>query len=391
MKRSIALASVLVVMLAAACGRLYDSNQRTLGWRAPGEPRLMSFVLDNAVFQFTSPTAVTRTAIPLARNSGSIAAPLSAGTSPVAQLSPDETTLVFSTWRYFGNPPTAEDPPPSTGMRVAHPAVHAFDLASGTDRVFADGAISPVVSTAGDVAFVKGDMPDYYANQPFTGTIQVQSLTSVEPSTLVSASDNYRLVGWAGDNLLYYVQSEGEVLDLYAMSVGGGARLLAEGAGVIAISPDRTSVLVQRVGTTESDLALIDIASGQLLTRAANIAAPDGSEVGALQMRGDWLGDRVVASGVTFAGIVYLQVSDSGIGLEGVQDLGDAKYPMGVEAPRFSEDGTSVVSQAVIPPQTASDTPHAEVITCSGIESPCASVVPEPGFVGAAYSIGHVE
>jgi hypothetical protein len=376
-----------VAMLVSSCGRLNSSNPASDAWPGVGDLQPSSFVLHDSIFQMSSPTAFTQTAVPLAPNSGSIAAPLSAGTSPVAELAADGKTLVFSTWRYLVAPPTADSAPFQTGTQVAHPAIHALDLQTGVDRVFADGSISPVLSSSGDVAFVKGDRADYYANEPFMGTIQVQALGSEVGTTLVAKRDNYRLVGWANQTLLYYVQSEGEVLDLFAVSSGGSPHLLAEGAGVVAVSPDGLSVLVQRLGTVDSEVALVDVAEGTLLQHTSDLAAPDGTPVGALQLKGDWLGSRVVAAAVTFAGIAYLRIGEDSIVVDSIRDLGHSDLPMGVEAPRFSPDGSSVTAYAVIPPDTASGTPHAEVVTCSDSSSSCAFVAPEPTQPGAAYPI----
>lgn len=389
-KRLITLVSVLSLILVG-CGRFSQSNERKEAWRGAADQSSLSFVLHNAAYSFTSPTSATPQPIPLSPESGDIAAPLNAGTSPVAELSADASTLVFSTWRYYGGPPAEDSPMPSTGTLVAHPSIHAFDLASGVDRVIAEGAISAVVSSDGNVAFVQGDRPDYYANEPFVGSIEVQNLTDPTGShTLVAKVDNYRLVGWAGEYLLYYIQSEGEVLDLYAMKVDGAPYLLGQGSGVVAISPDNLTVLVQRLGTTESDLALVDIASGKLVARASNLRTPDGLDVGALQMKGDWVGDEVVAAAVTFAGLVYLRISGGEITLEAMNDLGLADFPMGLDGPRFSADGASVVAQAVIPATGPKVDPHATVVTCGRLEDACSAIVPESDYVGAAYPIIHV-
>jgi hypothetical protein len=272
---------------------------------------------------------------------------------------------------------------------MARPAVRVLDLASGSDALLADGAISPVVSGTGDVAFVKGDQGDYYANVQFTGTIQVQNLIDMQPTTLVGTSDNYRLVGWAGKFLLYYVLSEGERLDLFAVAAGATPVPLAGGAGVVAISPDGTSVLVQRLGTPDGDIALLDVSSGALLQRGAGLTATDGTPIGALKMNGDWLGDRVVAATVAFPGLAYLTVTAGGITVEGVRSFGSDQLPWGLATPRFSGDGSSTTAFAKIPPAMDSrgQHPFAEVVTCGALESACVFAVPDPNQVSGAYPV----
>lgn len=378
-----------LALLVSSCGRFRESDSGKVGWRAIADLPPSSFILHNAIFQPSPTGGFTQIAVPVPATSGDVAAPLNAGTSPVAESSADGGTLVYSTWKYLITPPGPGDSTPPTGTDVAHPGIRALDLLTGVDRLLADGAISPVVSSSGDVAFVKGDRPDYYANEPFTGSIQMQNLTGTQATTLVGNSDNYRLVGWAGQTLLYYVQREGEVLDLYALTLGGFPRLLAPGAGVVAISPDGGSALVQQLGTPDSDVALLDVASGKVLQQVKNLVAADGTPTGALALNGDWIGNRVVAAGVTFSGLVYLTVDSNGISVELIRNLGQDQLPWGLARPRFSADAASVTGYAVIPPNSNAASSHsfAQVITCADSDATCTYVAPGPDQAGAAYPI----
>jgi hypothetical protein len=266
-----------------------------------------------------------------------------------------------------------------------------FSTATGTDSVIADGAISPVLASDGRVAFVRGTRPDYYANERYLGTIEATALDDpTVASTLLSTPGNYRLVGWAGDSLLYYVLGEGETLDLFAIEAGSAPRPLGIGAGVVAISPDGRSVLVQRLGTTESDLALVDIATGELIARASHLANPGGADVGALQLGGTWFDDEVVAAGTTFSGLITLNVMPNGIVLRGVTALSTEEFPMGLNHPSRTPNGQAFVAPAVIPATGPSDHPHGEIVICAVPLTACTSVAPDPTFVGAAYSVVRV-
>ncbi len=387
--RRVYVAVLSVALLGAACGRLTGTQPVDDTWRGAADLPRSAFVLGNAIWQTASEGIPNRLAIALPAGEGAVAAPLNAGTSPVAELSADGRMLVYSTWTYWITPPGPSSATPPSGTRVAHPAIRLLDLESGKTDLFADGAISPVISASGDVAFVKGDRGDYYANEPFLGTIQIQNLADTQATTIVGAQDNYRLVGWAGKSLLYYVLSEGEVLDLFAVTPGENPRPLADGAGVVAASPDGGSVLVQRLGTTDGDIALLDINSGALLQRAVDLVTPDGTPIGALEMNGDWLGNRVVAATVGFPGVVYLTVDSEGIGVEGIRQFGFDQLPWGLATPRFSEDGTSVTAFAKIPPgaSSPSERSFAEVVTCTDAQAECVFAAPNPTDTGSAYPI----
>jgi hypothetical protein len=376
---------VLLVLLTGSCGRLQHRAPRSTSFHTLESQSSSSFVLHNAIFTPRSAGGFVRTALPVPAGAA-IAAPLSGGTSPVAELSADGRTLVYNTWENLVPPPGPAQTPPPTGTLMAHPSIRVFDLQSGVDTLFADGAISPVISSTGDVAFVAGDRPDYYQNEPFTGTIMVRSLQDPKATTLVGTPQNYRPVGWAGSTLLYYVEGEGEALDLYSAGIGATPRLLATDVGVVAISPDESSVLVQRLGSGEGDVMLLDVSSGAVLQHASALTTPAGTPTGALELNGDWLGNQVVAGGTTFSGLIYLTVDSEGIRAERIEDLGTDALPWGVANPRFSADGTSVTAFAVIPATSKSASAHsfAKVVTCYGSSTTCTSVAPEPGQAGAA-------
>jgi hypothetical protein len=377
------------LLLLSACA----AQSGGAAWQPRTTPPPGSFVLEDTIFEKTptgfeswSPSALG----PLSH----VASPLSSGTSPVAIPTADGESLVVSLWSLYETPATpAGGPfePPPDGERVARPQVAVIDLSTGETSTLADGAVSFAVSNKNQVAYVKGENRDYFANAPFTGTIEVVGVTGdAVPRTLVTEPGNYRIVAWANEFLLYYVLGDGEVLNLFKVADGEPPTLLAEGTGVVAISPDGSRVLVQRLGSGEGEVALIDVATGEATTYIDKLSDEAGNAVGTLLLHGDWQGDRIVAAASAFSGLIFLSTANGVLEVAETTELGRDKFPWGLEAPRFNADLASVTALALIPPKDplVPDAQYVtEVVTCDIATNTCTSFAPEPSASGQAFPI----
>jgi hypothetical protein len=296
-----------------------------------------------------------------------VAAPLAAGNSPLAVLEPDGRTLVYSTWVAEG--PT--DDSAQSGTPGGRPSIRLLDLRTGRDRPLVYGAVSFAVSASGSIAYVRGDRPEYLQDVAYTGTIEeVRPGASGPPVTLVGASRNYRVAAWAGRSLLYYVEGDGESLDLFVVAEGARPRLVARSAEVVAISPDGAAVLVQSDQYGPAGLALYDVATGRELAEVDRLRDEQGRTL-SLGMNGDWYGSLIVAE--ASADLVYLRVDGDRITVERTVDLGIDRLPWGLETPRFSTDGLAVTAFTIDP--NAMD---AVVIRCPALSDECTLTVPNP-------------
>jgi hypothetical protein len=382
---------VLFVLSLVACGKVIGQSEAP-GWDPISPPGPGSFVLAVALYQ-PGATALQRSPLTVPTRGAHVASPLSSGTSPVAIPTPDGSGLLFSTWKYYGGPPTPGTEP-TTGVRVAHPAIWLLNLETGVQSLVADGAVSLALSMSGQVAYVKGDRPDYFANEPFAGTIEMRSVEDRSMiQVLVPEVDNYRVVAWAGDSLLYYKLRDGGSLDLYRVREGEAPRLLAEETGVVAVSPDETKVLVQHLGTPDGNVDLLDVATGQALAYVKDLRDSSGAPVGALLLQGDWRGDTIAAAASAFSGLVFILVSpEDSLSVSRTLDLGRHRLPWGMESPRFSSDGSTVTAFAIIPPKNivASTGPYfTRVVTCGQMASTCSYVAPLPDRSAQAFPVSN--
>lgn len=382
---------VLFVLSLVACGKVIGQSEAP-GWDPISPPGPGSFVLADALYQ-PGATALQRSPLTVPTSGAHVASPLSAGTSPVAIPTPDGTGLLLSTWKYYGGPPSP-GMEPTTGDRLAHPAIWLLNLETGAQSLVADGAVSLALSMSGQVAYVRGDRPDYFANEPFEGTIQVRSLEDLSTiQMLVPEVDNYRVVAWAGNSLLYYKLRDGGSLDLYRVREGEAPRVLGEQTGVVAVSPDGKNVLVQHLDSRDADLDLLDVATGQALASVQDLRDSSGAPVGALLLQGDWRGDTIAAAASAFSGLVFILVSpEHSLSVSRTLDLGRSRLPWGLQDPRFSSDGSTVTAVAIIPPKdlAASTRPSfTQVVTCRQVASTCSYVTPLPDQSAQAFPVSN--
>jgi hypothetical protein len=381
----------LLIALTGACAR---EPRATSTWRSRGAPSSGSFVLRDTIFDMTA-TGIDEWTIPQLGELSHIGSPLSAGTSPIAMSTPDGSGLVFSVWTLYEAPPSVGTDPPESepvGKLIARPSIKVLDLQSGATTTLADGAVSFAVSDSGEIAYVKGEIPDYYGSVPYVGTIELANMGGGSTRTIVSSPGAYRVAGWAGSDLLYYVSGEDENLDLYRVREGDPPQLVAESAAIIAISPDGTRVILQRLGVPEGEILLLDVESGKELAHIDKLTDADGSPLGALVGFGDWQGDEVIAAmaGDHLPGLVYLSVVESDIKVVGTVSWSLEELPWGLGSARFDEAADSVTAIGIIPPKDAGAPDAAyltEVITCYSFGRNCTLDIPAPNTSGEPFPI----
>jgi hypothetical protein len=201
--------------------------------------------------------------------------------------------------------------------------VHVFDPGSGDDRVGIGGVSSVAVRNDGAIAYSIGHTGIY--TQPLlpspTTSLGVMSGIDVTPDARFDSSVSwvfgpgpYVTVGWAGDTLLAYHQTDGETWDVLAIDGPNRVRTLAQNARIVAISPDGTDVMLD-VSSGPADTlqtwTLMRVTDGSVVTSREFTAKFDhemGVDLGSLGS-GDWIGDLVLAD--TGAETVILRVGST--------------------------------------------------------------------------------
>jgi hypothetical protein len=260
-----------------------------------------------------------------------VIAPLTGSLTPVATASPDGSFVVYSSWRQLAKiRPDAVGQGVATGEPVGVPSVRLFDVRTGRDRLVANGAAAPAVSTSGSIAYFAGETPAVRNNVEYTGQVVVADSTDAKPRVWTTRPARYFPYAWAGSTLLVQrAIPDSEGADLYAFTGPDESHLLAPDAYAIAVSPDGEKVLAA-VGVRTLELIRVDDAA---VEDTLSLDSGPADAPHALMYGGSWRGDRVVAK--SDRGLVVLNVH-GGLHVESV--LSTPGLAHGINEPVFVDD-----------------------------------------------------
>lgn len=354
------LAAVAVAGLIWSMTLLAPSNRTGVRTMPPGAgaPAASSFVIPGGYLERAALAAKLnmRSSVQLKE---SMAAPLSAGTSPVAILG-QGGTLVYASWKLYPSLAAAQSILP--GQVEGRPSIRALNLASGSSSLIVDGANSFALS--GDrLAYVLGTTPDYTNSKPYLGTIHVRNLGDPATDVVLEGSEaDWRIAAWAGDTLLAYQQGEGESLNLFSIKPDGSRSLTAANSGLVAVSPDGTQAAITSL-EQGAILTIVDLATGAVVSSLNGAGALAGNVSGGLMARGDWDGSRIVAALRDRPGYAIVTTAAGVLAPTSVQELDQASFPWGVATPTFADDG-AVTLTAFTPGGRWGGTRGGHVLTC---------------------------
>ena len=278
--------------------------------------------------------------------SGSMMGPL----SPVAVRSSDGKLIAYNTWQEL----RAVDADRSfsaqgikEGAALGVPSLRIHDD-QGKDFMLARGAYSAAWRDDGAIAFVRGVDPVFRASPTYAGQVIVRQSVHGRDVSWADAPAHYVVYAWAGDRLLFYRIGLGEKTELLVADAPGRIRSLAEGTA-IAVSPDATRVAVLSEDATS--VRVLDIATGREQSWLdVTTATPSLHWVA---YSGSWVGDHIVAP--ANAGLAVFQAGQDSLALEQVLSLDQARFPAGVQEPRFVDDsGNEIAASADVPPANGS-------------------------------------
>jgi hypothetical protein len=287
--RMIILLGLFLALTASACGG--KSAERGAGPPEPRPPAL--YTVGRSLLGAPGLGQVRLAAPPVA--------PLAGWLTPAAVPSPDGRLIAYNAWRELRRDDPSqswEDQGISPGDPLARPSIRLHDLESGDDRVLAAGAFSLAWRADGALAYFQGAGRSYRAGVPYVGNVVVRASTGSPARRWTPSRARYVVVGWAGATLIAYVEHEGEALDVLALAGPGKVRRLARGAGVVAISPDGSKVLLERGPEAGAPrVELVSVASGARLA-SLDLTTVDPA-IGVVGYAGDWEGSLAVAPSST--------------------------------------------------------------------------------------------
>ena len=297
-----------------------------------------------------------------ARVSGAMTGPL----SPVAVRSGDGKLVVYNAWRELRSV-DGEQSFSAQGIGdgdvLGVPELRVHDR-SGGDELLARGAYSAAWRADGAIAFVEAAEPEFRAGGNYVGRVVVRQSVHARNVVWIKEPAHYVVYGWAGDRLLVYRVGLGEKLELLVADSPGRARPLADGS-VIALSPDARQVAV--VDQEATNVRVLDVATGRELSWLdVTTAVPALRWV---SYSGSWVGDHIVAP--ASAGLAVFHAGAASLGLEQVLSLDRARFPVGVQQPKFTDDDGNEIAATVDIPPTASNGAVSFFIKCDRITRSC--------------------
>jgi hypothetical protein len=351
---------LFLALAVSACGSAQTEREA----QTPGPRPPAVYTVGRTLLGLPGHDRVTLAAAPVT--------PLAGWLTPVAVPSPDERYIAYNTWHELRDDDPAlswEDQGISTGDPLARPSIRLHDLETGTDSAYVVGAFSLAWREDGAIAYFKGAGRDYRAGVRYVGDVFVRDSLSGPARRWTTKADRYVVAGWAGATLLVYRVHAGEALDVLALDGPEKRRVLAFDAGLVAISPDGTSALVEHgpeAGPPRVDL--VAVANGTMLA-SLDLTTVD-LPVGVVGYGGDWQGDLVAAPSAS--GLAVFRVVGGRIELARTMR---AAAGQGVAEPRF-------VGPNRVTAWTSSSSGGA-FVDCDRVSGRCARTIPLPTARGA--------
>jgi hypothetical protein len=319
-------------------------------------------------------------------------APLVGNLGPVAAPSRDGRYLAYNTWRWLKAVDwqrSFSDQGIATGDPLGQPQLRVLDLRNGAGSALDPGSFSVAWRADGAIAYARGDPPDYRANTPYAADVVVRRAVAAGAVMWSTAPGAYLVEGWAGRRLVVRTAAAGGRGALAVFDGPGSMRPLADGADLIAISPDGRELLVAESAAESAAPAvrLVSVADGAEDGRLALTEIVDPVTKTALSDVagvGSWQGDRAVAA--TSSGLVVFHVAGGHLAVEQVLHVDAASRPGGgFYEPRFGDaGGHTVVAWADLPAtggrESAQFTCDRYALTCSESEAVPSALAPRPVY-----------
>ncbi len=294
---------------------------------------------------------------------GIVHSPLAGTYSPAAVLNPaNPQSLTYSSF-----------------LR-GRPVVRVHDFGSGKDSVLDEGAYSLAWNRDGALAYFKGLKPRVRDPARYPGHVIVRRSVGAEPVRWTTEARRYIVSAWAGNRLIVHQLRQGWP-NLVVFDGPKRKRVLAEGAALVALSPDGARAFITKEPDPTPTVSVVDVANGreiETFTFSGEVQPIGGQPINYVADSGAWRGETVIA-GVT-GGLAVFGVRENEIVLEKVLGVDPDAFPLGLTELKSDETGRYVVAMAELMQKPRAPATRTALMECDLVEQLCVLGRSAPSF-----------
>lgn len=222
-------------------------------------------------------------------------------------------------------------------IRQDRPVLLVRELKTRDETTLAEGAFSLAWRRDGALAYFTGVRPRVRDPQRYVGDVVVAPSLDARAKRWTTERNGYVVAAWAGESLIVHRQREGWP-DVLMLDGPGRARVLAERAALVAVSPDGSRAFVTKEPARAPIVGVVNVADGSgvatldLATASKGVATEEGTgrDVTANRLTyvadsGSWVADEIVAS--VSGGLAVLRLDTGAIVLEQLLRIDAEMFP----------------------------------------------------------------
>ena len=279
---------------------------------------------------------------------------------------------------FVGTLSPAAVPNPASERLIAYnsffrkrPVLRLHDIRSRRDSVLDEGSYTIAWSRRGGLAYFKGLTPRVRDPARYRGHVLVRASATSKPVRWTAEPGRYAVSAWAGDRLVVHELTQAWP-NIVVFDGPNARRVLAEGAGLVALSPDGTRAFITKRPDPSPIVSVVDVETGDELATFAFADQVDpirAEPINYVSDSGAWGGDTVIAA-VT-KGLAVFRVTDDEITLVELLGVDPEAFPLGLTEPKSDETGRYVVASAEITPKPRAAFSRVALMECDRVERHC--------------------
>ncbi len=261
------------------------------------------------------------------------------------------------------------------------PVLRLHEAGDDSDPVLDQGAYSPVWGHDQGLAYFKGVTARVDDPARHLGHVVVRASPRSQRVRWTSRPGRYIPTAWAGGRLIVHELGDAG-RTLLVFDGPKRRRVLAERAGLVALSPDGSLAFIAKEPRPDPSVAVVDISRGRELARfrfSDNVDQQGEAAIGYVADSGAWTGDIVIAA-VTH-GLAIFDVSGSRIKLEQLLWVDPDAFPTGLTEPKSDATGRYIAVGAELMQEPGAVFTRTSIMECDRVERRCVLGRSAPSFL----------